>query len=103
MPEYLGAYIGAAVTILWFIGMLVWFFRRQYGRTKSVEATLVNKQVTESFSKYSVSGKSYHYYLTFLINGKRRSFQVSEFSYNGYRKGETGTLKYKGDRLIDFS
>ena len=103
MPEYLGAYFGAAVTILWFIGMLVWFFRRQYGRTKSVKATLVNKQVTQSFSKYSASGKSYHYYLTFLINGKRRSFQVSEFSYNGYRKGETGTLKYKGDRLIDFS
>ena len=103
MPEYLGAYIGAAVTILWFIGMLVWFFRLQYGRTKSVKATLVNKQVTQSFSKYSASGKSYHYYLTFLINGKRRSFQVSEFSYDGYRKGETGTLKYKGDRLIDFS
>ena len=102
MPEYFGAYIGVAVTILWFVGMLVWFFRRQCGRTKSVKATLVNKQVTEDFSKYSASGKSYHYYVTFSINGKRRSFQVSEFSYNGYHKGETGTLKYKGDRLIDF-
>lgn len=103
MPENFSAYIGVAVTILWFVGMLVWFFQRQYGRTKSVKATLVNKQVTESFSKYSASGKSYHYYVTFLINGKRRSFKVSEFSYDGYHKGETGTLKYKGDRLIDFS
>ena len=102
MPENFSAYIGVVVTILWLVGMLVWFFRRQCGRTKSVKATLVNKQVTEDFSKYSASGKSYHYYVTFSINGKRRSFQVSEFSYNGYHKGETGTLKYKGDRLIDF-
>ena len=103
MPENLGAYIGVAVTILWFVGMLVWFFQRQYGRTKSVKATLVNKQVTEDFSKYAASGKSYHYYVTFLIDGKRRSFKVSEFSYKGYHKGETGILKYKGDRLIEFS
>ena len=103
MPENLTGYIGAAITIIWFVGMLIWFFRRQYGRTKSVKATLVNKQVTESFSKYSASGKCNHYYVTFLINGKRRSFKVSEFSYNGYHKGETGTLKFKGDRLIDFS
>lgn len=103
MPENLTAYIGVAFTIIWFIGMLVWFFRRQYGPTKSVKATLVNKQITESFSKYSASGKTYHYYVTFLINGKRRSFKVSKFSYDGYHKSETGTLKYKGDRLIDFS
>ena len=103
MPEHFSAYIGVAVTIIWFIGMLVWFFQRQYGPTNSIKATLVNKQVTESFSKYSVSGKSYQYYVTFLINGKRRSFKVSKFSYDGYQKGETGTLKYKGDRLIDFS
>ena len=103
MPENFSAYIGVAVTILWFVGMLVWFFQRQYGRTKSVKATLVNKQVTEDFSKYSASGRSYHYYVTLSFDGKRRSFKVSEYSYNGYHKGETGTLKYKGDRLIDFS
>ena len=103
MPENLTGYVGVAVTLIWFIGILVWFFRRQYGTTKAVNATLVNKQVTESFSKYSASGKAYHYYVTFLINGKRRSFKVSEFSYNGYQIGEKGTLKYKADRLIDFS
>ena len=103
MPENLGGYIAVAVTVIWFVGILVWFFRRQYGKTKTVKATLVNKQITESFSKYSAAGKTKHYYVTFLVNGKRRSFQVSEFSYKGYRKGESGTLKYKGDRLIDFS
>lgn len=103
MPGHLMGYIAVTVTIVWFVGMLVWFFRRKYGKTKAVEATVVGKQVTESFSKYSGTGKTKQCYVTFLINGKRRSFKVSEFSYNGYRKGKTGTLKYKGDRLIDFS
>ena len=101
MPENLGGYIGLAVTVIWFIGILAWFFRRQYGKTKTATATVVSKQVSESVSKYSGTVKSY--YVTFSVNGKHRSFKVSEFSYGGYRKGETGTLKYKGDRLIDFS
>ena len=77
MPENLMAYIGVALTIAWFIAMLVWFFQRQFGRTKTVRATVVNKQTSESFSKYSGSGKSKTYYVTFLINGKRRIFRVS--------------------------
>jgi len=54
----------------------------------------------EQFSKY---GKRVKYAVTFLTDGKKKSFYVSEFSYNGYRKGEKGTLTYQGDRLIDFS
>ena len=102
MPENLGGYIGFGVTVIWFVGMLIWFFRRQFGKTRTVKATLINKQINEIFYKCCPTGKK-QYYVTFLVNGKRRSFQVSELSYNGYRKGETGTLKYKGDRLIDFS
>ena len=103
MSENLMGYIGVSVTIIWFICMLVWFFRRQYGHPKKVSATVVNKQVKESFSKYSGNGKGKVYYVTFLAGGKRRNFKVSDFSYNGYRIGESGTLTYKGDRLIDFS
>lgn len=103
MPENLFGYIAVAVTVLWFVGMLVWFFRRQYGPVKSVQATVVSKQIAESFSKYSGSGKANQCYVIFQIGNKHRSFRVSEFSYHGFRKGETGTLKYRGDRLIDFS
>ena len=102
MPENLGGYIAFAVTVIWFVGILIWFFRRQFGKTRTVNATLINKQINEIFYKSCPTGKK-QYYVTFLVNGKRRSFQVSELSYNGYHKGETGTLKYKGDRLIDFS
>ena len=102
MPENLVGYIGVTLTIVWFVCMLVWILQRRFGSTKTVRATVVNKQVNEVYSKYSGNGKIKQYYVTFLIGKKRRSFKVSEFSFNGYRKGETGTLKYKGDRLIDF-
>lgn len=102
MPDNLIGMIAVALTVAWFIGILVWCFNRKYGKTKTANATVVHKQVNEVFSKYSGNGKAYNYYVTFQFNGKRKSFSVSEFSYNGYRKGETGTLKYKGDRLIDF-
>jgi len=102
MPENFGAYIGFAITVIWFVGIIVWCINRNFGKTKSVQATIVHRQITEDFSKYSANGKSYHYYVTFQFNGKRRSFKVSEFSYKGYNVGEKGTLKYKSDRLIDF-
>ena len=43
MPENLGGYIALSVTIIWFIGILAWFFRRQYGKTKTATATVVSK------------------------------------------------------------
>ena len=100
MPENLIAYVAAVSTVLWFVGILVWLFRRKFGSTKTVRATIVNKQVNESFSRYS--GVTKQYYVTFQIGNKRRSFRVSEFSYRGYHKGKNGTLKYRGRRLIDF-
>lgn len=70
---------------------------------RSVKATVVHKQFNASYSKLSRNSTAYKYAVTFLAEGKRLSFYVSEFSYNGYRKNETGTLTYKGDRIIDFS
>ena len=42
------------------------------------------------------------YYAVLSIDGKKKSFYVSQFSYNGYRVNEKGLLKYKGDKLIEF-
>ena len=69
-------------------------------RPKTVAAQVVGKQTVEWFSKYG--GKRTQYAVTFLIEGKKKSFYVSELSYNGYHKGERGQLTYRGDRLIDF-
>ena len=78
-----------------------WLIRR-YGPVKTVKAKVVDKHKAEVLSKYAGSGKAVRYVVTFEIAGKRKGFYVSEFSYGGYRKGETGTLKYQGDRIIDF-
>ena len=78
-----------------------WLILR-YGPVKSVKAKVLDKHKTEVVSKYAGSGKAIRYVVTFEIAGKRKGFYVSEFSYGGYRKGETGTLKYQGNRIIDF-
>ena len=79
------------------------FFSARFGRVKTVKATIVHKQTVESFSKYAGNGAHIRYSVTFQTGGKRRSFYVSEFSYRGYKLNESGTLKYKGSRIIDFS
>ena len=42
------------------------------------------------------------YLIVFSVDGKKKSFYVSQFSYGGYRVNEKGVLKYKGDKLIEF-
>ena len=78
-----------------------WLIRR-YGPVKSVKAKVVDKHKSEVVSKYAGNGKAIRYVVVFEIAGKRKGFYVSEFSYGGYRKGETGILKYQGNRIIDF-
>ena len=102
MPDNMSALIAIIVGGAWFLGVIIYCFARKFGKPKTVKAKVVHKQSSEVFSKYSGTGKAYKYYVTFQINGKRKSFPVSELSYNGYRIGESGALKYKGDRLIDF-
>ena len=74
----------------------------RYGPIRTVKAVVADKQTVETFSKYSGTGKSVKYMVIFLVDGKKKSFYVSQFSYNGYRINEKGTLKYRGDRLIGF-
>jgi len=102
MPDNITALIAIIVVGVWFSGIIIYCFVRKFSKAKTVKATIVHKQSAEVFSKYSGNGKAYKYYVTFQFNGKKKSFAVSEFSYNGYRVGENGTLKYKGERIIDF-
>ena len=86
---------------LWvFVGVKL--LLRRLGPVRTVKAKVLDKHKAETFSKYSGTGKAVRYVVTFEIDGKRKGFYVSELSYDGYRRGETGTLKYKGDRIIDF-
>ena len=84
------------------IKVTVRHIRSKHGPVKTVKARVVDKHKTETFSKYRGNGKSERYVVVFEIDGKQKGFYVSEFSYGGYRKNETGTLKYQGDRVVDF-
>lgn len=85
------------------IALLVKYLRSRFAPVKTVKAQVIDKSRQELFSKYSGSGQRYRYVIVFSAEGKKLSFYVSEFSYNGYKLKETGTLKYRGSRLLDFS
>lgn len=82
--------------------IIVRTIKNRHAPIKSIKAVVVDKNKIETFSKYSGSGKSEKYVIVFSVGGKKKSFYVSQFSYNGYKINEKGTLKYKGDKLIEF-
>lgn len=106
MPENLSNWIGL-LSVLLCVAVygiyMVRLIRNRRAPVRTVKAEVADKFKQETFSKYRGSGKSARYVIVFLAEGKKRPFYVSEFSYGGYRIGEKGTLKWKGDRLIDFS
>ena len=88
---------------LWaMVRLLIKAIKTKYAPVKSVSAEVIDKQILETFSKYSGNGKHEKYIIVFSVNGKKKSFYVSQFSYDSYRIHEKGILKYKGDKLIEF-
>ena len=65
--------------------ILIRAIKNRYAPTKTVKAVVIDKNKIEVFSKYSGNGKTEKYVIVFSINGKKKSFYVSQFSYNGYR------------------
>ena len=88
----MGAYLLVIIRFLW----------SRFSPVKKVSAQVVQKQTVEFTAPRNPKGKMIRYAVTFEFQKKRKSFYVSELSYKGYRKGEKGTLTYRGDRLIDF-
>lgn len=84
------------------ISIIVRTIKNRYTSVKTVKAVVTDKHIVETFSKYSGTGKREKYVVVFSVDGEKKSFYVSQFSYNGYRFNEKGTLKYKGDKLIEF-
>ena len=106
MPENISNIVIASLFMgggaLALVSILVKAVKNRYAPLKTVKAVVIDKNKVENFSKYSGTGKSEKYVIVFSVDGKKKSFYVSQFSYNGYRINEKGTLKYKGDKLIEF-
>ena len=92
-----------ACTLFMFGRIIYQILRNKYAKVKTVKAQVVDKFKADRFSKiYGSAARTPQYYVVFQIGSKKKSFRISEFSYGGYRIGERGTLKYKGDKLVDF-
>ena len=92
----------AAVWLLVIVRVITKAIKNKYAPVKTVKALVMDKHVIETFSKYSGNGKREKYVVVFSADGRKKSFYVPQFSYDGYRIGETGILKYKGSKLIAF-
>ena len=99
LPSMILSGLFLAVGLLGMIRIL-W---KKLAPVKTVTAEVVDKGLEKVLSKTGEYGSSARYYIVFAAEGKKLSFYVNQFSYNGYRKGEKGKLTYKGDRIIDFS
>ena len=102
MPENILEILGVSLVMLLgflpFIKMAV----NRFAPVKTSKAVVVDKTVIQRFSKYAGDGKAREYVIVFSLEGKKKSFSVSQFSYNGYKINEKGTLTYQGNRIISF-
>ena len=95
------------------IGLVVYAYIRLFtrgfgslvGPVKSAKAKVIDKNIWYTTGEKAKGYKKKpNYVIVFSIeNGKKKSFYVSELSYQGYHVGESGTLKYRGDRIIEFT
>ena len=106
MSDHLASQILSAlflgIWILVLVRVLIKAVRNRFAPTRTAPAVVTGKQTVDAFSKYAGNGKRQKYVVIFSMEGKKRSFYVSKFSYDGYRVNEKGTLTYKGDRIINF-
>ncbi len=91
-----------AILVLGLMILCYWnLFRNRFAKVKKVKAQLVEKYTYMPVSRSNINTKVY--VLVFETEkGKRMSFNVPEFSYGGYKVKKRGTLKYKGDMILEF-
>lgn len=84
--------------------IIIRLIKDKFSAEKTVKATVIDKNTYKEqvASKAQAAFPKQRYVVVFDCKGTKRSFYVSEFSYNGYSKGEKGNLTYKGSKLIDF-
>ena len=95
------ALIGAIIVIRIIIRVMMNLFSKE----KSIKAIVVDKQSynKQIYRKSQAPFVGKEYVITFLCGNKKKYFNVSELSYRNYQVNQKGTLKYKGNQIIDFN
>ncbi len=96
------ALVAFIVCFLFFFGIFAKVFRDRFAKVKTAKATVTGKHTLDTARKVYGSSRPVSYVVSFNAEGKRRVFHVSEYTYRDLKEGETGTLKYKGSKFMDF-
>ena len=98
--NFIFALIGAIIVI----GIIIRVIINLFSKEKSIKAIVVDKQCYDKqiYRKSQAPFMRKEYVITFLCGNKKRYFNVSELSYRNYKVNQKGTLKYKGNQIIDF-
>lgn len=99
MGENIASNIMMVVFLVPMLLAAIRFAGNLFAPVRTVRARVIDKNQIDLLSKY---GKRARYAVVFQAGDQKLSFYVSELSYRGYRLHETGTLKYKGNRILDF-
>ena len=94
--------IGILIFVFCWTMIAIKFFKNRNSSVLSVRATVVDKYVHTPVSKMPGEFAPESYMIVFMVGNEKLQFAVSEYSYNKYKVKDTGTLKYQGNRLIDF-
>ncbi len=89
------------VFVLWLF-LSVRYFTNRFSESKKVNATVKDKYIIQGNSKIPNILKGKLYVVVFAIKDETLSLYVSAFSYSGYKLKARGTLRYRGNRVIDF-
>jgi len=95
------ALIGAIIVI----GIIIRVIINLFSKEKSIKAIVVDKQSYDKqiYRKSQAPHTRKEYVITFLCGNKKKYFNVSELSYRNYKVNQKGTLKYKGNQIVDFN
>ena len=98
-------FIFALIWAIIVIGIIVKVIINLFSKEKSIRAIVVDKQSYDKqiYRKNQAPFPRKEYVITFLCGNKKRYFNVSELSYRNYKINQKGTLKYKGNQIIDFN
>lgn len=94
-------YIAFFLFLAVFFSIIARLVKGRFAPVKSVRATVTDKYALKSvITPGSFGGKGY--VVVFSAEGKKLCFNVSEFTYPNYKVNKSGTLRYKGGKIIDF-
>ena len=97
-------FIFVLIGVITVVGIIIRVIINIFSKEKSIMAKVVDKQSYDKqiYRKNQAPFMRKEYVITFLCGNKKKYFNVSELSYRNYRINQKGTLKYKGNQIVDF-